>query len=577
MSAQGKTRSVPFLLIGIILGLAAEPLRAATPKDELLALVPENVGFCLVLADLREHGKALADSPFVKQFARSPLGTKILHSPQTEKLSAVDQVLRNYLDLSAEQLRDEILGDALVLAYRPGPPGKPDAEEGIFLIRARDARLLGLSIERLNALQKDTGTLSKVEPLQYAGRTYYRRVEEQRVNYYYLNGPILAVTPQEKMLREVLDRESRRGADSASPLAREFHRLGTDGALAALWINPRTFEPALEQKRSQATGSQAAALQTLLRYWKSLQGIAVSLALDQDVKVSLAIAVDADQLPAPAKRFFSAMSRGDLWNAIPKDAILAVGGQVDFVALLDLLNDFLDDEARKPVRKTLDQCLAAVLGPEAVQSALAALGPDWALYVAVPPRSAKGWIPRALVAVRLQRGSPERPADVWLVDALNCLAALVAFTQNGGHAGPMALRITAHDGSIVRFLESDKFPPGFRPAFASKDGYLILASSPEIIRDFHVRASRPAAGAEASNVPLLRLSIPNLRSYLQERRENIVAYLGAKNPAAAAGAKSAFDGFLTVAQFVNEFELTRRVDSGRMILTLRVQPAQALK
>ena len=37
----------------------------ASPRDELLRLVPADVGFCLVLEDLRGHGKAFAESPFV--------------------------------------------------------------------------------------------------------------------------------------------------------------------------------------------------------------------------------------------------------------------------------------------------------------------------------------------------------------------------------------------------------------------------------------------------------------------------------------------------------------------------------
>src|SRR5260370_34125644 len=155
--------------------LLAAPVSAATPREELLRLVPEDVGFCLVLEDLRGHGTALANSLFVKQVPTSPLGGKLLSAPETQKLTKLDNFLQRYLDLTATQLRDDILGDALVLAYRPGPPDKPEEEEGFVLLRARDAKLLARLVEQLNALQKESGDLQAVEERAYHGGTYYRR------------------------------------------------------------------------------------------------------------------------------------------------------------------------------------------------------------------------------------------------------------------------------------------------------------------------------------------------------------------------------------------------------------------
>jgi hypothetical protein len=552
--------------------------RAASPRDELLALVPDDVGFCLVLEGLREHGKALADSPFVKQVAHSPLGAKILKSDQTEKLNAVDQLLRNYLDLSADQLRDEILGDAIVLAYRPGPPGKPEQEQGLFLLHARNAKLLGLTIERLNALQKDTGSLSKIEPQSIAGRTYYRRIESGRVNCYYQSGPILAVTSQESFLRELLERVGGDTSGRELPLVRRFRELGADGSVATLWINPRAFDSGLDQKVAQAKGSQATALRTLLRYWKSLRGLAVSLALDTDLRLSLAIAADTDQLPPGARRLFAAMSAGELWNAFPKDAILTVAGQIDVPALIDLLNDFLDDESRKPVRTAVDQSIAAILGPEAVKPLIAALGPDWGLSIAAPARSNSDWFPRVLVAIRVRSGASDPPAAVVLTDALNYLAAVVVFAQNGGHAGPWALRVTVQDRVVVRYLVSEeKFPKGCQPAFALKDGYLLVASSPDLIREFHFERRTPPPAKDGSNIPLFRFSVTQTQSYLRECREPLVQYITHKNQTAGGAASALMDGLLAVAQFLDRVELTRRAEPGRMILTLRVQTSEPLK
>src|ERR1700730_7734355 len=89
---QHSALSTQHFLVAAFLCLAISSRGLAlTPRDELLRLVAEDVGFCLVIDDLRGHGTALADSPFVKQFRASPLGAKVLLAEETQKLSAIDK------------------------------------------------------------------------------------------------------------------------------------------------------------------------------------------------------------------------------------------------------------------------------------------------------------------------------------------------------------------------------------------------------------------------------------------------------------------------------------------------------
>src|SRR5438445_399058 len=115
--------------------------KAATPREELLRLVPEDVGFCLVIQDLRGHSERCLSSPFVKELRDSPIGQTIRQAPETRKLAEFDRHIQQVLGVSLAQLRDDICGDAVILAYRPGHPGKEEQEEGLLLVRARDARV----------------------------------------------------------------------------------------------------------------------------------------------------------------------------------------------------------------------------------------------------------------------------------------------------------------------------------------------------------------------------------------------------------------------------------------------------
>jgi hypothetical protein len=170
---------------------------AASPRDELLRLVPPDVGFCLVIEDLRGHGTALLDSPFFKQFRVSATATKLIESPETKKLSQIDEFLKQKLSFTSTELRDEIIGDALVIAYRPGPPAKPEREEGLFMLHARNPKLLAALIDRVNSLQKSSGDLERVDERSHANRSYFCRVESKSENFYYLRGPLLAFSTRE--------------------------------------------------------------------------------------------------------------------------------------------------------------------------------------------------------------------------------------------------------------------------------------------------------------------------------------------------------------------------------------------
>src|SRR6476620_11193089 len=133
MSAGSQIRSslLAFSVLSVTLWLIPSS-RAAAPRDELLRLVPDDAGFCVVVQNLRDQLARLEHSPFAARFAASPLGRAFRDAPEARKLAALDQQLRTHLHVSWPQIRDDILGDAVVLAYVPGPPGQPEQERGLL-------------------------------------------------------------------------------------------------------------------------------------------------------------------------------------------------------------------------------------------------------------------------------------------------------------------------------------------------------------------------------------------------------------------------------------------------------------
>ncbi len=168
------------------------PTQAGTPRDDLLRLVPEDVGFCLVVQDLRGHSDAFIRSPFVKKLWESPIGKAISDAPEQRKLAEFEAHIQQGLGVNWAQLRDDIFGDAVVFAYRPGRPGKEDQEQGLMLVHARDAKLLADIAARFNDVQKQSGDLKEVLVREHHGVKYECRVEGRGQNFAYLHGPLLA-------------------------------------------------------------------------------------------------------------------------------------------------------------------------------------------------------------------------------------------------------------------------------------------------------------------------------------------------------------------------------------------------
>ncbi|MGH7225793.1 MAG: hypothetical protein ACRELF_21450, partial [Gemmataceae bacterium] len=63
----------------------------------MLRLVPDSVGFCVVVQDLRGHAAALQASPFVEQLRLSPLAVKIRKSADVKKLDRIEAKMKEKL------------------------------------------------------------------------------------------------------------------------------------------------------------------------------------------------------------------------------------------------------------------------------------------------------------------------------------------------------------------------------------------------------------------------------------------------------------------------------------------------
>jgi hypothetical protein len=564
-----------------LLAAAAAPLRAETPREQLLRYVPEKVGFCLVLNDLRGHSEALVDSPLVEQFRDSPLGKSLAAAVEIEQLGKAEKDLKELFGLDWKQLRDEIFGDAVVFVYRPGPPDKPKDEQGLLLLHARDPKLLVKMVETINAKQKDKGELKELEEKQFKGKKYFRRTDTKETSFYHLDGSVLIFTAQEDMLREALGTIAAK-KDGESPAARRFRELGGDKALLSVWINPRAFDAHLEAnaKRQNATPNELAFIKGFTPYWKALDNVVISAALEKDFKVRVGFQTRVDDLPTAARRFLKEASKpSEIWRAVPDNAMFAFGGRLDLPSLFELLGDFMPEADRKAGREQLNRIIAAPLGKDdCFKDVLPNIGPDFGMYLTAPPADDKAWAPRGALAVRVGDGGQNPPFNKSVLNVITAQAQVAVAFYNLAHPDQTMSLKTAQQGKReVTYLVNDKgFPMGFQLALALHDNYLVLATSPEEVRRF-AEALKPGDAKTPDEFPLLRISYKELRKWLKDRREVLTPIIAEQNKLSNEDAQKRLDGLLAGLDFVDRLEISQRTAPGQVVFTLTLQTSRPLR
>jgi hypothetical protein len=579
LSDGSRARRGFWLMVGLL--VLAAPLRAAAPRDELLRLVPDSIGFCLIAQDIRGHAAALRESPFVEQLRRSPLAARLRASADLKKLDKIEADLKAKLGLDLEQLRDDILGDGLVFAYRPGPPGKPEQEQGLILLRARNARVLADLIERLNRVQKEEGELKELEERRHNDTVYHRRNERDKPpTFYYVHGPILALSGQEDMLRQAIDCDRLHATDAAPYVASRLRELGAERALFAVWINPRAFDAEVESKVAGAPAERVATLKQFAAYWKALESVVLSLTpAERDIRLSLGMRARVAEMPPAARLLFrAAASPSEVWRRFPETALLAVAGRLNGAALFDVLEGFLTPQGRQSLHADLNRQLGAFLGGDLRKEVLPALGPDWGLCMTAPAAGDKGWMPQTIFALRVAPTKDTAPLERTLLSSLDFAARLVILGHNRNHPDqPLTLKTTEVDKQEVRYLSSQgSLPEGVQPACTVGTGYLVLSSSLQRLRRFLQTPPAPVSAADAPT-PLVRVSLKDWRAYLKDHHEAITQFLARKNRLSPEAAGQQLDSLLANLQFVDRLELNQRSGQGQVIFTLAVQTAQALR
>jgi len=528
--------SLAFFLAVVPLADAQRPFR-----PDLLSLLPDDFAVCVVMHDLRGNAERWERADWLKRFRQSPLGRSYLDASEIKQLERFQADMKTHLGADWETLRDEILGEMVVLAYSPGPKNNPDDESGLILLHLQKPKRFIEVVDKLNDAMIQAKKL-EVTALDHKGTTYYRRQEKNKAQYYAVTDSLAVIATKEGMVKALLDRRASASRDTT--WTKRFQRAGVDSAFLTLCVNPRMLDAEVIQESKKDD--------PLAGYWKGLDAIFISAAIHDAAELRIVIQANVERLTVWAKSAFTqTMGTSALWQRFPERSILTFATKTDFAVAVDAITMLAPKE---------DQSLL-----KAFQDYLPNIGPDWGVCM-LPAKDAKA-LPQAMFAVAVKRGDDKRRVDETLYHLVEFFTGIIVRQHNEKNPNsPIQMKMVMQDKVEVKFLDGNKhFPEGFRPAWALKDGYLLFATSPESITTFRLHDKRPDDGKGS---PILRISAPELARLLDQRREHILATMNEKD------AKKNLDNVISLLQLFDHLTFTQQGGAGQATWTIRLTPAK---
>ena len=562
------SRSLACILIVFSLALPRAGAQESA-AGELLRRVPPEFNLVFVVQDLRGHVDRVRHEAWFKKLQDNPLARTFLASPEFRDLSKIEADLKQYLQLDLATIRDEIVGDAVVFAYQPVAPGQEGVEKGLLLVKARKADFLTQVIDKVNTLQTNAGELTALESRKHNDLTYYRRVHQRATHYYFQDGPLLAVTSNEATLHAVLDRKN-----AEAPLAaKHLEQSQVKRPIASLWLNPRAFDAELLKQASQKIGPEAAFLQNVQKVWADLEGVLLTLGGDPNPELQLTL-LEKTNLENTRPR--SPVIASDLWNRFPENALISSASQVDFALLANQLLDLVAPSDRPALREVLQKNLGAAMGVDLFRDVLPNIGPD--VGFSIFPRDANpadktGPFPHGIIAVAVKSAPQGAPVDQLLFRSTQMFAGLFIYEHNRKSKDHLIQFRSVQQGNVeVKYLIQDQFfPPGFQPAIALKDGYFLVATSPQAIAQFRAGTFPRSESAE---VPLVKISPLELSKVVRERRDLLLEQMIKKGKETPETANHILDGLAAGLETFQSLQLLQRTGPRQSAWILRLVPTK---
>lgn len=410
---------------GVVLG--------ESPADRLLRLVPPDVAAVALVENLRDEADRIGKSSVAQGLRGMPAVSEWLDSDDFRRFTEARGEIERALQVTWRQLRDDVFGDAVLLALRaPQAEGLSNAE-GIVLLVPRDRGLLARLLEAINERAHRDRRLGRVELRNYRGVEYHGRVfgddEQPSDCYAFLPGGIFAWSSTESSIRGLIDRQSHGGLGELPSWIKEQRAQLPHDSIVTLMAGGALLDRALRDGHARAAGGAKtdAGSELALDVLRGIESYGMALRWREYLELQALQVLNLERFPVALRALLEPMSGAPRSpSPIPPRTIGVISGTWSYARLFEAIRSSVPEAERARV-VMLESLLSGIaLGLNVHDELAPALGPESLLLALECGKSRTGMGPRwpeTVLSVELTGGARVAAA---LANALRTVFALAS-------------------------------------------------------------------------------------------------------------------------------------------------------
>jgi hypothetical protein len=527
------------LIFSVLLVLANVALGAG-PADDLFRLVPADAAATLAVEDLRARAREFLVSPVAQRFRKLPAFQAWIATGRIARFEAARQNLERALGERVATLRDELLGDAVVLTLRVPPGGRPDEASGLLLARVRDRALLDRLVHGINDAQRRSGELTGLSESHHSGVSYWTREfrpasRKPADHFTVLSDNTFAWSNARDLIEGVIDRKAGETPSLAElPRFQQVRRRLPEKAAASLFVAPRFLAQVLAGSARPAKPAADRAGELIGRYLGAMEYLGAALQWRDGIILETEEILDPARLDPWIRRW--AARTGAISPALrraPAGALAMAAVHVDPNALLDAFRAFAPEAQQPRIENMIVALNGLLLGRDLRTEVLPHLGPGVLAYLEAAGDEANPNAPDkpGLTKVLVLGHDSAAGLTAAVENALRTYLALYALDPQHGR-GRLQLQSQDTGGGKLTSLA-----PTTPLAFATESDRIVVGSSAGAVARAITQAANPTEGP----LEQLRLErfpqagsfacvdLVRLHDHVLDRRTPLAARLAAGN------------------------------------------------
>lgn len=471
-----------FLLLGAGMPILA---RAQHDRDALTLIAPDALG-ALVVEKLREHSRTILESELVRRLGELPAVRGWLEAEGFRRFEESRKSFESGLGVSWDRLRDDVLGDTVVLSLHTGPDRSLATARGVLLTRIRDAELVRSLASRINAGETADGTLREVISRTHEGMAYsvrrFRDPARPEEAYAILDDRWFVWSNSSELVVQLIGRYREQESGLAGdPRMQRVRAALPERAVARLYLAHALFaDTARSIQADHPEGDAGASLLADVLPAVEMAGLALEWADGFVLHVHEELSPDRLKPMLGAAGDHAAESdRASVDLRMPEGGqLVAVAAlRYDAVRVVNWLTRLLPKERREDLATFEVVAQGLLLGLSPRDKVLPALGSTLRAYVFMPGgETESGESTPEVVLSQSVSGPLDDPRGVpaALSNAMRTILALSALDRGKGAETPRPrLASTMAGGAVVTALAGGES----RLAFAVRAGELVVGNS----------------------------------------------------------------------------------------------------